>query len=126
MQIFRKKLREKQIQVQQMDSEQKLRSLAFVSTVTLFEAMESTEAGLTSEVVEERLDEHGKNIIVTERNNTRLHRLREAIVNPFNMILVLVAVVTYITDVFLSHKADYLTVSIILDKPSAAELERSP
>ena len=43
-----------------------------------------------------------------------LHRLKEAVINPFNIILLLVAVVTYFTDVVASKKPDYLTVSIIL------------
>ena len=46
--------------------------------------------------------------------NTISHRLVEAVINPFNVILLLVAVVTYFTDVVASKKPDYLTVIIIL------------
>lgn len=114
MPIFQRKTQEKQIQVKKQDSEQKLRHNAFLPLDQLYDEFETKISGLSSESVEERQDKYGLNVIQVDNKNTRLHRLREAVVNPFNLILLLVAVVTYVTDVVLSVRPDYLTVSIIL------------
>ena len=45
--------------------------------------------------------------------NTWVKRLIEAVVNPFNMILIVISIVTLFTDVLISDSPDYLTVSII-------------
>jgi len=72
------------------------------------------QAGLTGNEAEKRQNEFGKNIITTGNKNTTLHRLKEAVVNPFNIILLLIAVITYFTDVVMSSQPDYLTVIIVV------------
>ncbi len=109
----RKKLG-RQIQKNKYDTEVKLRSFAFLTAEELFVHLSATQEGLTSEEAENRKDEFGKNIITVGNKNTVLHRLREALINPFSIILLLIAVVTYITDIVISSRPDYLTVIIIL------------
>ncbi len=92
----------------------KLRSCAFQPTGELLEELSTTRAGLSSEEAENRQDEFGKNIITIGNKNTVMRRLLDAIVNPFNTILLLVAIITYFTDVVASLNPDYLTVIIIL------------
>lgn len=104
----------KQIQKNKQDTEAKLRSYAFLTKEELFESLSAAEAGLTSEEAENKQDEFGKNSITIGNKNTSLHRLREAVINPFNIILILIAVITFFTDVVASSKPDYLTVIIIL------------
>lgn len=111
--INKKKLRN-QIQKNKQDTEGKLRSYAFLTTKDLFSSLSSAQLGLTSDEVENRQAEFGKNVISIGNKNTVLHRLREAIINPFNVILLIVTVVTYFTDVVASSKPDYLTVIIVL------------
>jgi len=103
-----------QLQQKQNESEKSLRNYAFVAIEELYSTMFVTQAGLTANQVEERQDEYGKNIITTGKNNTMLHRLQEAIVNPFNIVLLVIAVITLFTDVIYATKPDYLTVGIIL------------
>lgn len=103
-----------QIQKNKQDTERSLRSYAFLSAEELFERLSSTQVGLTGGEAENRLDEVGKNVITIGNKNTLSHNLREALINPFNIILLIVAVVTYFTDVVASKKPDYLTVIIIL------------
>ncbi|WP_370738182.1 magnesium-translocating P-type ATPase [Scatolibacter rhodanostii] len=74
----------------------------------------SLQKGLTSQEAENKQEEFGKNTITAGQKNTTLHRLREAVVNPFNIILILIAVITYFTDVVATSRPDYLTVIIIL------------
>ncbi|MGI6150346.1 MAG: magnesium-translocating P-type ATPase [Christensenellales bacterium] len=80
----------------------------------LHRELATTPNGLTGEEAAARLHAYGKNAITVGNKNTVLHRLREAVINPFNAILLIVAVITYFTDVVASHKPDYLTVTIIV------------
>ena len=104
----------RKIQKNKHETEAKLRSYAFLPMKDLFEHLSTTQAGLTSEEVERRQNEFGKNVIIVGNKNTALRRLRDAIINPFNIILLLIAVITYFTDVIASESPDYLTVVIIL------------
>lgn len=114
MNFMNKKNPGKQIQKNKHDTEVKLRSYAFLTAEELLTRLSATQAGLTSEEAENRQDEFGKNVITIGNKNTALRRLREAVVNPFNVILLLIAVISYFTDVVASSKPDYLTVIIIL------------
>ncbi|NLA53388.1 MAG: magnesium-translocating P-type ATPase [Clostridiales bacterium] len=94
--------------------EESVREQAKLNLDELLIRLETTQEGLTSETAEKKLDDFGKNIITAGTNNTVWHRLREAVINPFNIILLVIAVVTYITDVVTAPSPDYITVSIIL------------
>lgn len=104
----------RQIKKSNHDSEAKLRSCAFLTPEDLFTLLSASQSGLTNNEAENRQDEFGKNVITIGNKNTLPHRLKEAVINPFNVILLLVAVVTYFTDVAASKNPDYLTVIIIL------------
>ena len=70
--------------------------------------------GLSYEKIIERQEKYGKNIIDVKNNKTLLNRLKEAIINQFNIVLILVAVVTFFTDIVIQEKKDYLTFTIII------------
>lgn len=91
-----------------------LRAAAFRTQEALFAQLSATAAGLTGEEAESRQNEFGPNIITEGKRNTVWHRLWEAAVNPFNAILLLIAAITYITDVLAAARPDYLTLSITL------------
>lgn len=112
--FIKRKKPPRQIQKNKHDSEAKLRSCAFLVPEDLFTLLSASQSGLTNNEAENRQDEFGRNVITIGNKNTLPHRLREAVINPFNVILLLVAVVTYFTDVVASKKPDYLTVIIIL------------
>lgn len=95
-------------------AEENLRSFTFLPVDELLEQLSTTENGLTSNEVDDRQDTFGKNVITIGNNNTVFHRLKEAVINPFNVILILIAIITYMTDVAMSSDPDYLTVLIIL------------
>ncbi len=104
----------RQIEKNKQESEMKLRSFAFSEKDELFESLSASPAGLSSEEAEKRSDQFGENIITSGNQITALYRLKESLVNPFNIILLIVAVVTYITDVVISSEPDYITVIIII------------
>ena len=95
-------------------AEENLRFFTSLPVDELLEQLSTTENGLTSNEVEDRQDTFGKNVITIGNNNTVFHRLKEAVINPFNIILIFIAIITYITDVAMSSDPDYLTVLIIL------------
>ncbi|MDD4414363.1 MAG: magnesium-translocating P-type ATPase [Oscillospiraceae bacterium] len=103
-----------QIQKNQQDIEKNLYSFAFLTVDELFARLSTTQAGLNDNEAENRQSEFGKNIITTGNKNTTLHRIKEAVVNPFNIILLLIAAITYFTDVVMSSQPDYLTAIIVL------------
>ena len=70
--------------------------------------------GISKTEVEERIEQYGKNIIEIKEQNTVWHRLKEAFINPFNIVLMIVAVITFITDVVLASQKDYATFILIV------------
>ena len=63
---------------------------------------------------EEKIEEYGKNIIDIKENNTIWHKLKEAFINPFNIVLIIVAIITFITDVVIATQKDYATFILII------------
>lgn len=104
----------KEIQKNRLETEANIRNFAFQTEEELFENLSATQAGFTQEEAEERQGEFGKNIITVGNKNTLLHRIKDSIINPFNIILLVIAAITYFTDVISSSEQDYHTVIIIL------------
>lgn len=114
MKFMRKKTISTQIQKNRNDTEKKLRAYAFLEKENLLSSLSVSHNGLTNEEALERQNEFGANVITAGKKDTTLHRLREAVINPFNVILLVIAAVNYFTDVIASSRPDYLTVSIII------------
>ncbi|MDR0915799.1 MAG: magnesium-translocating P-type ATPase [Oscillospiraceae bacterium] len=114
MNFFGKARESKQIQKNKSGSEAKIRNFAARNIDELYEEFEVTRDGLTEEQVETLQDEYGPNAITTDNRNTVLTQLREAVVNPFNIVLIVIAAISYVTDVIYSAKPDYTTIIIIL------------
>ncbi len=112
--FLNKKNYSSQIQKNKHDSEKKIRLFAFLPIEEVFSRLTADAGGLTSQGAADRQDEYGKNVITIGNKETVLHRLREAVINPFNLILLLIAAITYFTDVVFSSKPDYFTILIIL------------
>ena len=94
--------------------EQNLRRLSSEPIDDVLRKFDSTAQGLTVDEAKTRLEEHVPNIVKTKKQHTILSRIIEAFINPFNVILLIIAIVTYITDVVISDVADYATTSIVL------------
>lgn len=102
------------VQNQKAQTEESLRTYSYLQEKELLTRWAVNPSGLSGEEARERLDKYGENIITAGTKNTPLHRLREAVVNPFNIILLVIAFVTYLTDVVTPPQPDYFTVAIIL------------
>ena len=94
--------------------EKKLIEYAQMSKDALFQAFDIDNGGLTNEQILANTEKYGKNIIEQGNEDSLFSRLKDAIINPFNIVLLAVAVVTYFTDVILSEKASYATFTMLL------------
>ncbi|WP_270334439.1 magnesium-translocating P-type ATPase [Ligilactobacillus acidipiscis] len=92
----------------------KIKTWAFMSKKDLLTSLSVDQTGLTDKDAQKGSEKYGPNRITTGETDTVLHRLLEALFAPFNLILLVIATITYFTDVVVSAKADYLTVIIIL------------
>ena len=94
--------------------EENLRINSNLEVEKLFEKYGTSLAGISIVEVEDRLEEYGKNSIEIKNENTIWHKLREAFINPFNIVLMLVAGITFVTDVVIASQKDYATFLLII------------
>ena len=93
--------------------EKNLRENSTLEINELFEKLRTSYSGISIVDVDDRIEEFGKNTIEIKYNNTLLHKLKEAFINPFNVVLMVVAVITLFTDVILASSKDYATFLLI-------------
>ena len=94
--------------------EKKLIEYARMNREELFESFNIDNSGLNNEQIAEKTEKYGKNIINQNNENTLIIRLRDAVINPFNIVLLAVSGVTYITDVIMAQQASYATFAMLL------------
>ena len=94
--------------------ENKLKEDSKLKEDKLFKKYKTSLNGISITEVEERMEEYGKNIIEIKDQNTIWHRLKEAFINPFNIVLIIVAIITFITDVVIATEKDYATFILIV------------
>ena len=94
--------------------EANLRVGSLVPMEELFRQYRSSEEGISIVNVEDLLDEYGDNRIDTGDENTLLKQVLEALINPFNIVLLAIAAITLVTDVLLSSSRDYATFTLIV------------
>lgn len=70
--------------------------------------------GLNGEQIEERLEKYGKNVINIGNQNSIFSRIREALINPFNVVLLAVVIVSYFTDVVIAETPSYATIVMLI------------
>ncbi|MDR1465632.1 MAG: magnesium-translocating P-type ATPase [Oscillospiraceae bacterium] len=91
-----------------------LREYAFCREDTLLDLLGSTRRGVSVNLAEEKLEDIGPNIIVAGHQVGPFGRLLKALINPFNLVLFLIAAITFVTDVIIQPSSDYTTCAIIL------------
>ena len=81
----------------------------------LLQQLDSRESGLEEEEAEERLHTAGANEISHEKAPSWYRQLLEAFLNPFIGVLIVIALVSLVTDVFLAspQDRDYKTVVVV-------------
>lgn len=74
---------------------------------------DANNQGYSQERAKEKLEEFGPNKITAQKKKNPVAGFVNVLINPFNLVLMLVIAITLISDVFLSTDKDYLTVSIL-------------
>ena len=106
--------REKSVVQKRTDCEAVLRQYAFLDEEKLFTLLETSMQGISVEKAEEKLEDIGRNVIASGEEKGIAGRALDALINPFNIVLFLVAVITFITDVVLADTPDFITSAIIV------------
>lgn len=95
---------------------QRVLDYAYVGTDVLYKDFHLSARGYSEEQVEKSRARYGKNVLSGRASDTVLHRLRRAFINPFSIILFVLASISFATDVLLASNfsRDATTVIIIL------------
>ncbi|MDO4282740.1 MAG: magnesium-translocating P-type ATPase [Clostridia bacterium] len=96
------------------NNQEKLQRYSKISIDELLEEFNTSYEGLSVVDIDDRLEKYGKNNVELKKNNTLLHRLKESIINPFNIVLIIVAIITFITDIAIPVTKDYATFVLIV------------
>ncbi|WP_240915982.1 magnesium-translocating P-type ATPase [Erysipelothrix sp. HDW6C] len=85
---------------------------------TIFKKFNTRNEGLSNRVIERNRTKYGDNVISKQKPKSLIQRLFGAFINPFTMILIFLAIVSGITDIYIPMRSgdeiDVLTVIIIL------------
>ena len=71
----------------------------------VYEGLESSSRGLSEKEAEDRLEIFGLNEVKHNKQETWITQLSKAFINPFVVVLMLLAAVSFITDVLWKHRA---------------------
>ena len=80
----------------------------------LFEKFNTSREGISKVNLDELFEDYGTNTVELGKKKNGLTRLKEAIINPFNIVLIIVGMITFFTDVVISSSRDYATSVLIL------------
>ena len=86
-----------------------LLELSGLDQKALFEKYETDEYGLDPVQAADRLEEYGRNIIDFGKEKNLAVRIKDAIINPFNIVLLVVAMITFATDVVFADEPSFAT-----------------
>ncbi len=95
---------------------QKLLTISKMEIKEVYQKFNSSSLGLNEEQVSQSKMEYGENIVEYKKSKSKLKKVMEAFINPFTMILFVLALVSIFTDIILVSQGeqDYTAVLIIL------------
>ena len=94
--------------------EERLTSFSVMPAQEVYDCFGINNDGLNGEQIEAGREKYGPNVISTGNQNSIFTRLRDAIINPFNLVLLAVVVVSYFTDVVLADTPSYATIVMLV------------
>ena len=107
-------MKKKENNVKQAEVEKTLLELSGMEQKALFEKYQTDENGLDPVQAADRLEEYGKNIIDFGNEKSLAVRIKDAIINPFNIVLLVVALITFITDVVMADEPSIATFAMLV------------
>jgi len=94
--------------------EANLRIGSLLPVEELYRKYGSSEEGLSIVEIGDLLDEYGENRIDLGDAPSLWKQIRDSLINPFNIVLLVVAVISFITDILLPAVRDYATFILIM------------
>ena len=93
----------------------KLKQCAAIDKILVYSTLETSDEGLSIEQVEDRQTQFGSNEVVHEKAPAWYIQLFQAFLTPFNAVLILIALTSFVIDVILASPADrdYKTVIVV-------------
>ena len=107
-------MKKQAIYEKQQNVEKILKEYSGLAPEKLFEELNTSYNGISIVDVDDSIEKYGKNTIEVKNNNSFLHKLKEALINPFNIVLMIVAGITFVTDIIISNPKDYSTFILII------------
>lgn len=94
---------------------QRVLDCAYIDIDTLYQNLHIPQQGYNAKQAEESRIKYGKNILSSRASDTALYRLRRAFINPFTIILFVLAAISFLTDVVLaSNFSRNITTAVII------------
>ncbi len=106
-------MRDKNLMLKTSQREEALFRYARLELQEVFKDLDSSPQGLSSEEGEARLKTGGENIIVVGKKHSFFTRFFAAFVNPFNLVLLIVAVASFFTEVLFTSAPSWATITVI-------------
>ena len=92
-----------------------IKKYAYREVSQIYQELEVSQDGLSQTQIESMREKYGANSFSKRKNDTMLRRLRRAFINPFNIILLVLGIISLATDVVLvSNFARNATTAIII------------
>jgi Mg2+-importing ATPase len=92
----------------------RLKFAAYSSADELFESLSAAPDGLSEDQVEESRDKYGENKVTRGEKESLFKRVADAIINPFTVILFVLAVVSAVTDIYLAAPGEANPTTVII------------
>ncbi|MBO4358394.1 MAG: magnesium-translocating P-type ATPase [Erysipelotrichaceae bacterium] len=96
------------------DLENRLKAFSSMSQHEIYDHFSISNDGLDAHQIEEGQEKYGPNVIRSSGQDSVFTRIRESLINPFNIVLLAVVIVTYFTDVVIATKKSYATIIMLV------------
>lgn len=80
----------------------RIKKYAYRESAQIYKEIGASPDGLSREQVEEMREQYGANSFAERKNDTMVCRLRRAFINPFNVILFILGIISLVTDVLIA------------------------
>lgn len=90
-----------------------LKEMLLLKEEALFDVLGTSKQGLSTKHAKQRLDENGLNMLSQGKRQGLIVGFVNALINPFNVILLIVIAITFITDILINNTGDYLTLTLL-------------
>lgn len=81
---------------------------------SVLRCLNTSLGGLSEAAVEQSRDEYGKNVVTSSNKNTLIKKLYAAFINPFTLVLILLAAVSAFTDIIFADPGDKNPITVII------------